>query len=54
MQRPKNELNQKILVKKYEEISPKFHAKTPFKVRNRKLAGQSSAHPANRNHIKPY
>jgi hypothetical protein len=35
-------------MRKFEEISPKIAAKTPINYRQRKLAGQSSALPANR------
>ena len=34
--------------RKFEEITPKIPAKTPINYRERKLAGQSSALPANR------
>ena len=48
MNRPKVQRHFRPQNRKYEELTPKIDAKTPINYRQRKLAGQSSALPANR------
>jgi len=52
MHRQKQDTNLRPQNRKYEELTPKILAKTPINYRQRKLAGQSSALPANRSKSK--